>query len=178
MRFAVHWPGNPVAFSRSHGVPRRDISGCIHIRVARVSAGYATEAFVASGFPPSRPTVSTGEEVHRRLGEVSQCLLLHHLAACTQPPDLGAGLGELSALLQVTRRAATSGPPRGLLLDREVPHKPDMRAVVLQHCFLGGSRLQAIAGHSNTISRYTDVPEEVKRRVLPGQKAVASTPPS
>ena len=49
---------------------------------------------------------------------------------------------------------------------------------VFQHCFLGGSRLQAITGHSNTISRDTDIPEEVKRRVLASPKAVVSTPPS
>jgi hypothetical protein len=103
---------------------------------------------------------------------------LPNLAARTQPPELGAGLGELSALLQVARRAATPRLPGGLLLDREVPHKPGMRAVVSQHCFLSGSRFQAVTGHSNTISGDTDIPEEVKRRVLPGRKAVVSTPPS
>ena len=47
---------------------------------------------------------------------------------------------------------------------------------VFQHCFLGGSRLQAITGHSNTISGNTDIPEEVKRRVLPGLKSETLTP--
>jgi hypothetical protein len=53
-----------------------------------------------------------------------------------------------------------------------------MRAVAFQHCFLGGSRFQAVTGHSNTISGSNDIPEEVKRRVLHGPKAVVSTPPS
>ena len=33
MRFAVHGPGNPVASPRSHGVPRRDVPGRVHISV-------------------------------------------------------------------------------------------------------------------------------------------------
>jgi hypothetical protein len=137
-----------------------------------------TKTVVASGFPPGRPTVSASEQVHHGLGKVPQCLLLNHLGACTQPLELGASLGELSALLQVARSAATSGPPRGLLLDREVPHEPGMRAGAFQHCFLDRSRFQAVPGHSNTISGSNDIPEEVKRRVLHGPKAVVSTPPS
>ena len=43
MRFAVHWPGNPVASPRSHGVPRRDVPGRVHICVAGISAGGAPE---------------------------------------------------------------------------------------------------------------------------------------
>jgi hypothetical protein len=33
LRFAVHGPGNPVASPRSHGVPRRDVPGRIHIGI-------------------------------------------------------------------------------------------------------------------------------------------------
>ena len=43
MRFAVHWPGYPVASPRSHGVPRRDVPGRVHVSVAGKTAGYATE---------------------------------------------------------------------------------------------------------------------------------------
>ena len=43
MRFAVHRPGNPVASPRSHGVPRRDVPGRVHVSVAGVSAGGASE---------------------------------------------------------------------------------------------------------------------------------------
>jgi hypothetical protein len=41
LRFAVHRPGNPDASPRSHGVPRRDVPGCVHIRIGGVSAGSA-----------------------------------------------------------------------------------------------------------------------------------------
>ena len=43
LRFAVHRPGSPVAPSRSHGVPRRDVPGRVHVSVERVSAGSAGE---------------------------------------------------------------------------------------------------------------------------------------
>ena len=43
LRFAVHRPGNPVASPRSHGVPRRDIPGRVHISVAGETAGSAPE---------------------------------------------------------------------------------------------------------------------------------------
>ena len=43
MRFAVHRPGYPVASPRSHGVPRRDVNGRVHIRVADETAGNSPE---------------------------------------------------------------------------------------------------------------------------------------
>jgi hypothetical protein len=43
LRFAVHRPGNPVASPRSHGVPRRDVPGRIHISVTGETAGSAPE---------------------------------------------------------------------------------------------------------------------------------------
>src|SRR5271165_2374852 len=43
MRFAVHGPGSPGASPRSHGVPRRDVDGRVHIRVAGETAGSAPE---------------------------------------------------------------------------------------------------------------------------------------
>jgi len=47
VRFAVRWPGSPVASPRSHGVPRRDVPGRVHIRVAGKSAGHAREEGLA-----------------------------------------------------------------------------------------------------------------------------------
>ena len=47
MRFAVHRPGNPVASPRSHGVPRRDVDGRVHVRVAGETAGSAHEPRLA-----------------------------------------------------------------------------------------------------------------------------------
>jgi len=43
LRFAVHGPGNPVASPRSHGVPRRDADGRVHVRVTGETAGSAPE---------------------------------------------------------------------------------------------------------------------------------------
>ena len=47
MRFAVRRLGIPDASPRSHGVPRRDIFGRIHVSVAGVSAGHAAEHSLA-----------------------------------------------------------------------------------------------------------------------------------
>ncbi len=47
MRFTVHGPGIPAASPRSHGVPRRDVPGRVHVRVACVSAGGAPEGGLA-----------------------------------------------------------------------------------------------------------------------------------
>ena len=47
MRFAVRRPGSPVASPRSHGVPRRDVPGRVHVRVAGETAGCACEARLA-----------------------------------------------------------------------------------------------------------------------------------
>ncbi len=47
MRFAVHWPGSPVASPRSHRMPCGDIPGCVHVSVQGVSAGHATEQGLA-----------------------------------------------------------------------------------------------------------------------------------
>jgi hypothetical protein len=52
LRFAVHWPGIPVASPRIHGVPRRDVPGSVNVRVAGVSAGRAAEGGLALARPP------------------------------------------------------------------------------------------------------------------------------
>ena len=134
------------------------------------------ESLIPARLAPRRPAVGAGEEVRHGLGEVPQRLLLDHLAARAQPVVLRAGGGELAALLQVARRAGTAGPPPGLLLDRQVPHVPGMRAMVPQHRLLGGRREQPVPGHANTLANTTDIPGEVKRRSLPSLKAGVSTP--
>jgi hypothetical protein len=58
-----------------------------------------------------------------------------------------------------------------LLLYGHVPHKPGVRAVVLQDCSLSSGRDQAVTRHSNTLSRPTDIPEEVRRRINFGWNA-------
>jgi hypothetical protein len=80
--------------------------------------------------------VGAGEEVRHGLGEVTQRLLLHHLAALPQPCVLGTRLGKVTALVDIARSAAAAGPPPGLLLDGEVPHIPGVGAMPGQYRLL------------------------------------------
>ena len=138
--------------------------------------GDDTEALIAAGFPPRRSAVRAGEEIRHGLREVPERLLLHHLAACPQPRELSAGLGQLARLRAESWRAAAPRTPPRLLLNGKVPHKPGLRAMVPQHYFLDGRRHQPITGHSNTLSTAADIFGEVKRRFLPGPEAGVSTP--
>jgi hypothetical protein len=52
LRFAVHGPGCPVASPRSHGVPRRDVPGRVHVSIAGESAGSTTEEGLALARAP------------------------------------------------------------------------------------------------------------------------------
>ena len=66
-------------------------------------------------------------------------------------------------------------------LERDDPEplpSPAGLAMVPQHCLLGGRRDQTVPGHANTLANATDIPEEVKRRFLPGLKSGVSTPRS
>ena len=62
--------------------------------------------------------------------------------------------GQLPGLLQVARRGTASRTPPGVLLDREVPHVPGVRAVPQQDGFLLAGRLEAVSGHANIIPDY------------------------
>jgi hypothetical protein len=44
-----------------------------------------------------------------------------------------------------------------VLLDCEIPHVAGVRAVVTQHCLLGGRREQPIARHTNILASATDI---------------------
>jgi hypothetical protein len=122
--------------------------------------------------------VSTCEEVRHCLCEVPQRLLLYHLAADPQPAELGTGLSELPALIQIARRALPADPPMRLLFDSEVPRKSGMRAMIPQHCLLDGGGRQTVTRHSNIVSKAPDISEEVKRRFLTGLNSGVSTPQS
>jgi len=61
LRFAVRRPGSPVASPRSHGVPRRDVPGRVHIRVAGVIAGGAPEACLALARLPVHLPAGAGQ---------------------------------------------------------------------------------------------------------------------
>jgi len=90
LRFAVHWPGNPVASPRSHGVPRRDVPGRVHVSVAGVTAGGAQEDGLALARPP----------VHLSARRAT--------LACERRVDLLNPAGGL--LLQPTDQQAPPGP--------------------------------------------------------------------
>lgn len=106
-----------------------------------------------------------------RLGEIAQSLLLHHLRADRQPRMLRPGLGKLSALLKVTRRARATRAPVTVLLHGEVPHVPGMRAMVPQHRLLGRRGEQPVSRHASTLATSTDISGDVKRRFRPDLKA-------
>jgi hypothetical protein len=122
--------------------------------------------------------VRTTKEVRLRLRVVTQGLLLHHLRACGQPRILGASLGELPTLLQVTGSARPSRTPMRLLLDRKIPHVPSMCAVTPQDCLLGLGGEQAVPRHANTLTTATDIFGEVKWRSRSSLKTAAGTPQS
>jgi len=62
VRFAVHGPGNPVASPRSHGMPRRDVDGRIHVRMALL------HRLGADGQVPHVPGMAAVVPQHRLLG--------------------------------------------------------------------------------------------------------------
>jgi hypothetical protein len=107
-----------------------------------------TESFVTSGFPPCRPTVRSGEVVLHRLTKVAERLLLHRLAADSQPWVFVPRNCELLALLQISRRTRPPRTPPRVLLTGEIPHEPGVRAMLSQYCFVGSRRVQAIARHT------------------------------
>jgi hypothetical protein len=127
------------------------------------------ETLVAAGFTPPRPVVRPGEEVLHRLIEIAQRLLLHHLAAVSQPLVLRAGIGQLTTLNQITRCTTAPGTPPRLLLDGQVPNEPGMGAVSGEDSLLRGERSQAVAGHKSKLLTDTDILEEVKR-LCPNQE--------
>ncbi len=132
--------------------------------------------FVASGLAPCRFAVSAGEEVPHGLHKVAERLLLHHLTANPQPGMFSPRGRELPALLRVTRRTRPAGAVPRLLFTGEVPDKPGMGAMLPQHRFLGNRWKQAVTRHTKTLSSTTDIPEEVKRRVIPFLKTGVTTP--
>jgi hypothetical protein len=108
-----------------------------------------------TGFAPRRAAVRSAEKVAHRLGEVPQRLLLHGLRAGRQPIVLGAGRGQLSALLLEAGRV----PPRLpvlVLLDGQVPHVPGVTAMLSQHRRLLGGRKQPKSRHASNVATSTD----------------------
>jgi hypothetical protein len=106
--------------------------------------------------------------------KIAECLLLDGLAARPQPVIPGPGCGELTALLQVSRCAVAPAPPPRLLLDREVPHKPGVGAVLPHHNRLLRRGCQQVAGHKAIL--LSTISERGERRFLPGINVGISAP--
>jgi hypothetical protein len=129
--------------------------------------GDDTESLGPPGLTPSRPAVSTTDEISYRLVEIPQCLLLNHLTTAAQPVIRRASLGQLSALLDVSGGACPSGPPGRMLLDGQIPHEPRMSAVFPQSDRLSGRRTKPKPGHDSSLNLAYDNSKEVVRRFSP-----------
>jgi len=111
------------------------------------------ESLVLPGLPPGGAAAAAVEEVVHGVGEVAEGLLLDRLRPLGEPRVLRAGRCELPGLLKVAGRGLAALAPVGMLLDREVPHVPGVRAVPEHGCFLLRSGLEAISGHTNIIAK-------------------------
>lgn len=80
--------------------------------------------------------------------------------------ERGTGLGELAALLGVSRRPTAWLPPVALL-HSQVPHVPGVRAMRQQRCLLGRGRVQAITTHRPSVA--SDCVTREKGAVVPPQ---------
>src|SRR5712691_10667505 len=115
LRFAVHGPGYPVASPRSHGVPRRDVPGRVHVSMDLEAAGAAPEPRLAlSGFRVAVPAARAGLRGVRGADflDPSGCLVLQ--AAHQQPPcgphDLAVEPGLLADIPAWVLSRAFRGP--------------------------------------------------------------------
>ena len=164
-----------LACSRT-GNGRRDRGEC-DVPAARAVAGDPVGLRFrdrAPRFAERRTAVGSPEKPVHRLVEVAERLLLHGLAAITQPAELTARLGELAALLQVAGRALPAGPPPRLLLDGQVLARPSVRAVRSEDGFLLRRWSEPVAGNFSILS--ATLSERGERRFLSGINAGVSAP--
>src|SRR5216683_3192099 len=101
LRFAVHGPGYPVASPRSHGVPRRDVPGRVHVSVAGETAGRAPEDGLAlARLPihvPARRAALAGERGVDLLHPAGRLVLQPaHQQSPPRPHDLAVEPGFLA----------------------------------------------------------------------------------
>src|SRR5690606_7407722 len=94
------------------------------------------EPLTPPALAPGRTTVTAAEEVAHGLREILQRLLLDDDRPRPQPRECRPRLGQLPALLGEPRRTLTSRPPARVLLNREIPHKPGMPAMLQQRLLL------------------------------------------
>ena len=143
MRFAVHRPGNPVASPRSHGVPRRDIPGRVHVSVERETAGYAGEEGLALTTlrcdVPARRAALTSERGTDLLHSAGRLIFQ---PAHQQPPARGQNAPVQPGFLShIPARLGSIAPARAC-------HVPDAQVLDAYHiepaCDLGGSLLDPV----------------------------------
>ncbi len=128
MRFTVHRPGNPVASPRSHGVPRRDVPGRVHVSVAGVSASGAPEDGLAlTRLPVHLPACRAS------LARMVRLDLLHPagrliLQAANQPTPPGPHDATVKSTLGTDVPARIIPGPL-----RRARHAPDLQVLNLDH---------------------------------------------
>jgi hypothetical protein len=154
-------PRQPKAHPADLGHPHLTQPAIQIFNVMRFNADLP-KPFMPSPSAPRRAAVRSSKKVAHRLGEVPQRLLLHGLRASRQPIVVGAGRGQLGALLGVARRA-TAWLPMLLLLNGQVPDKPGMTAMLVQHGSLRGARKQPVSRHARTMPPATRHRKERRR---------------
>jgi hypothetical protein len=128
VRFTVHRPGSPVASPHSHGVPRRDVSGRVHVSVAGISAGGAPEDGLAlTRLPVHMPACRAA------LARMVRLDLLHPsghliLQAANQPTPPGPHDATVQSTLGTDVPARIIPGPL-----RRARHVPDLQVLDLDH---------------------------------------------
>jgi len=152
---------NPADFWDLHlaGIPR-------YASDIPMDTAFADDAkpFVLARFTPFWTPLGPVEVAGHCLSEVSQCLLLHDRRSCAQPREFRPRLGQLAGLFDETRCRLPARSPVPMLLNREIPDEPRVRAVFQQCLLLVGRWLKSKAGHVNTLLAATDIANEQSPR--------------
>lgn len=113
------------------------------------------EPLVPTALAPRRPLVGAAPPVLQRLLVIPQRLLLHRRRALGQPPESGAGLGQLPISLRVAGDLLPVVAVPGLL-DRQVPHEPGMPTMPQQTLDLLRAGIHPIPAHTRRIAGHPD----------------------
>jgi glucose 1-dehydrogenase len=101
MRFAVHGPGCPVASPRSHGVPRRDVDGRVHISVAGETAGSAPEdgrdGILCNGVAPGKIVTGTPGDLSQEETTAAYVRSRTPFGRFGEPEDVAAAVAFLAS---------------------------------------------------------------------------------
>jgi len=128
LRFTVHRPGFPAASPRSHGVPRRDVPGRVHVSVAGEPAGSAPEDGLAlARLPVHLPARRAPLARERRTDLFHPAGRLLLQAAHQQPPPRPQDAPVQPSLSTDTSARAVPGALRG------PGHRPDPQVLHPDH---------------------------------------------